>query len=115
MPSLWPKTTSLQILNHQLRALNAHIFINRQPEGGAGFVAGLGAEVELDGFDARVAFAQFEFEVFLFEHALLLNLEFVEEERGGEALAPDFVFQQAGGFQRDVAAFERAVGFQGAR
>ncbi len=29
-----------------------------------------------------------------------------------EALAPDFVFQQTGGFQRQVAAFEVAVGFQ---
>ena len=72
----------------------------------------MGAEVELDGFDARVAFAQFQLEVFLFEDALLLDFEIVEEERGGEALAPDFVFQQAGGFQGDVAAFERAVGFQ---
>jgi hypothetical protein len=78
-------------------------------------VAGLGAEVELDGVEAGVAFAQAQLEVLVLEDALLLDFEFVLEQRRREALAPDFVFQQAGGFERDVAAFQRAVGFQRAR
>ena len=43
------------MFDHQLRRLDAHVFVDRQPVGGAGAVAGLGAEIELDGVVARVA------------------------------------------------------------
>ena len=103
------------MLHHQLRAFHTHVFVDRQAINQAGAVAvGLGGEVELDGVEAIVAFAQPQLEVFFLEDALLFDFEFIHEQRCREALAPDFVFQQAGGVQGEEAAFECAVGFQGA-
>ena len=73
------REVGIQMLDHQLRTFDAHVFVDGQPVGEAGAVAGLGAEIELDGVDAGVTFAQAEFEVFVLEHALLFDLEIVHE------------------------------------
>lgn len=49
------------MLDHQLRGFDAHVFVDRQAIGEAGVVAGLLAEIELDGVDAGIALAQPEF------------------------------------------------------
>ena len=48
------------------------------------------------------------------EDALVLDPEGVVEHRRGEALAPDFPFQQASRFQVVEAVLQRAVGFEAA-
>jgi hypothetical protein len=91
--------------------LKAGSFEHRQAVGGAH----ARRSVELDGLEAAGALAQRELEVASLSTRCCLDFEFVDEQRRREALAPDFVFQQARGFERDVAGFERAVGFQRAR
>ena len=65
------------MFDHQLRRLDAHVLVDGQPVGGAGAVARLDAEIELDRVEARVALAQAQLEVLFLEHALLLDLEFI--------------------------------------
>jgi hypothetical protein len=63
----------------------------------------------------QVVLAEAQLEVLFLEDALALDDEHVLENRRREALAPDFVFQQAYGVDRDEAGFEHAIGFQRAR
>ena len=99
------------MLHHQLSGLHPHVFVDSQPVGNAGGMAGLGAEIELNGVDAGAAFAQAQLEVLFLQDSLLFDLEFIQEQWRRKALAPDFIFEQTGGFQLKVGAFQIAVSF----
>ena len=113
-----PKTRCTGLLlrrfHNKLHTLLVVPLVDVEPIGYVGVFGQGGGAVKPDGINQLALVAQLQFEVFVFEQALLQHLHFFAKDGRIKALPPDFLLQECGSGGVAVLGGQGAVGVDGA-
>src|SRR5574337_140322 len=103
-----------EVFQHQLQAGDTVVLVWCKAESCPDLRRCPVGKIEADPVEAHVVLRQLQLQVLVLEEALIIDAEYVDEQRRGKSLTPYVPLDQARRFQTHVAGFERSVRFEGA-